>query len=99
MLEVLYSFAMHIAAMAVLCVLAEFLIPRGKIKSTVQLCVGIIFVLSIAGYLTGSMQGEAWLFDADVSKQMEQLPPASEAFNHEELIKDYYRKSLEIANE
>lgn len=90
MLDSLYSVTMLTAAMAVLCALLECMIPQGKLKSTVLLAIGVIFLLSIAAPIAGLLQEDLPSVAVDTqtdSNMQAELP------THEELLRSYYEES------
>lgn len=92
-MDALYSFALRIAVMSVLCVLAESLIPQGRLKKTVQLCVGVLFVLAIASPIAGCVQQDIPEFSImaeDMQSGVMELP------TYEELLRGYYGDSVAI---
>ncbi len=92
MLNELYSTTKMVASMAVLCVLLEALIPQGKLKNSVLLAVGIIFLLSIAQSLTQ-------LVNMDIPTALMQEDPSPYGFagekppTHNELIEHYFEQA------
>lgn len=91
MLNEFYFATKMVAAMAVLCVLLEALIPKGKLKNTVLLAVGVIFLLSIAQSLAQLVNLEipASSMQADQSPgfNMERMP------THNELLERYFEQA------
>ena len=89
-MNTLYNYAMHVALMAVLCILMETLAPRGALRPAVKLCISILFVLSIAALVVQTIGG-AGTFDWDVLAASRTQPPAVVAKTHSDLLYGYYK--------
>ncbi len=59
MLEALKNVMVTAAVMAVACTMLEFILPKGKLKTTVTIAAGLIFLLSIAGPIISLLGGGA----------------------------------------
>ena len=90
MLSSLYSVTMFTAAMAVLCALMETMIPQGKLKSTVLLALGIVFLLAIASPLAGLLQEPPAL----AAGAMQDASGLEQQTTYEDLLRGYYEISV-----
>lgn len=89
MQQALYRLTMLIAGMAVIATLFETLIPRGKLRNTVLLALGIVFLLAVAEPLVSLLRGAS--FDLPVSAQPGIA--ATQAPTHEDLLRGYYEQA------
>lgn len=90
MLSSLYSVTMFTAAMAVLCALMETMIPQGKLKSTVLLALGIIFLLALASPLAGLLQEPPTLAASAVQNNSS----IDQDTTYDDLVRSYYEISV-----
>lgn len=90
MLSSLYSVTMFTAAMAVLCALMETMIPQGKLKSTVLLALGIVFLLALASPLAGLLQEPPTL----ATGAMQDASGLEQQTTYEDLLRSYYEISV-----
>ncbi len=90
MLSSLYSVTMVTAAMAVLCALMETMIPQGKLKSTVLLALGIVFLLALASPLAGLLQEPPTL----AAGAMQDASALEQQTTYEDLLRGYYEISV-----
>lgn len=90
MLSSLYSVTMFTAAMAVLCALMETMIPQGKLKSTVLLALGIVFLLALASPLAGLLQEPPTL----AASAMQDASGLEQQTTYEDLLRNYYEISV-----
>jgi len=82
----LYSFASTVAAMAVICTLMEFCMPGGKLKGSVRMAAGLLFVLAIAQPIVRlASEGAAAFPTAHAGKSTRQTP-----VDHEEWLRTLY---------
>ena len=90
-MDALYSVAMLIAAMAVLCALLEGLLPEGKLKKIVLFAIGLIFLIAVASSVIGILQNGSSPFQ-DVQLQGDTIDSQGigTARSHEELLRGYY---------
>lgn len=86
----LYSVTMFTAAMAVLCALMETMIPQGKLKSTVLLALGIVFLLALASPLAGLLQEPPVLSAGAVQNSTDWRQQTT----YEDLLRGYYEISV-----
>ena len=93
-MNTLYSFAIHVASMAVVCILIEGLVPRGVLQPTVKLCIGILFILSIAVPMV-ELIGGAESYDWEGLTGFQAQSAATIAETYENLLKGYYKAYLE----
>lgn len=91
MQQALYRLTMVIAGMAVIATLFETLIPRGKLRNTVLLAVGIVFLLAVAEPLVSLLRGGS--FELPVSAPASIA--ATHAPTHEDLLRGYYERAEE----
>ena len=90
MLSSLYSVTMFTAAMAVLCALVETMIPQGKLKSTVLLAIGVVFLLALAAPIESLVRTQAPGWETEGTQIAQQTqPPAT----YEGLLRGYYEQS------
>ena len=89
MQQALYRLTMLIAGMAVVSTLFEAIIPRGKLRNTVLLAVGLVFLLAVAEPLLSLFRSGA--FDLPVSAQTN--IETTQAPTHEELLRGYYEQA------
>ena len=94
MMNTFYEYILGIAAMAVLCVLLEAMVPEGGLKRTVQFCVGIIFVCCLAAPIVAGVNLQAAEKAFSFSLHIEQ-PSQIGPTTHEELLRGYYGDALE----
>jgi ammonia channel protein AmtB len=91
MLSSLYSVTMVTAAMAVLCALMETMIPQGKLKSTVLLALGIVFLLALASPLAGLLQEPPTLA---AGAMQDTFALEQQTTHYEDLLRGYYEISV-----
>ncbi len=91
-MEALYEITHTIAAMAVVCTLAEFILPKGKLHSSVTLAVGLLFVLAIATPIVSLFTD---LEAADISSYIEQAPMIEHQQTHEDYLAQIYGRAMQ----
>ena len=91
MLSSLYSVTMFTAAMAVLCALLETMIPQGRLKSTVLLAIGIVFLLALAAPISDLIRQEPVSLETGIKQDVQ---GTKQSPTYEGLLKGYYEDSV-----
>lgn len=82
----LYGFASTVAAMAVICTLMEFCMPSGKLKGSVRMAAGLLFVLAVAQPIVRLAAEGAAALPAAYAVE----PTRRTTVDHEEWLRDLY---------
>lgn len=92
-MERLLNTVITVAAMAIFCMLIEYLLPEGRLKKTVSVVIGVVFVISLAVPVISLSKSAVSVWDTYKGYEAQDVKTYDK--NYEEffrvLIKDIYK--------